>query len=72
MATIKDLMDFTTQALRDAATLAEAQERIVRQFPDRALWQIQEVMTAALGGDEMDIQPAPGSLREKFWTELAR
>ena len=72
MATIDTVIAFTEQALRESATISEAQQRIAREFPDRAIWEVKQVIVAALGGDEMDIQPEPGSLREKFWAELQR
>lgn len=73
MATFHEVIKAASRALKEATTIAEARQGIARELPDADSWMVDEAITGLLGGDVRDpsVLPTPGSLREKFWSELA-
>ena len=58
------------EALERSATLAEAWEQMRAALPEVPEAVLRELVTGALGGDDIADPPAAGTLRAKFWGEL--
>jgi hypothetical protein len=72
MASYEQLINAVYQALEQSPTLEGARAAIAKSHPEVPETVITEIVTGALGGDDLGEPAEPGTLRAKFWEELSQ